>query len=44
VRAELPDGTPAVLRLIHAHRESEHEADALARWDGDSAAEWLLDA
>jgi streptomycin 6-kinase len=37
VRADLPDGTPAVLKLIYPHRESEHEADALALWDGDGA-------
>jgi streptomycin 6-kinase len=41
VRAELPDGTPAVLKLIHPHRESEHEADALASWDGDGAVRLL---
>jgi streptomycin 6-kinase len=41
MRAELPDGTPAVLKLIHPHRESEHEADALARWDGDGAVRLL---
>ena len=39
--AELPDGTPAVLKLIHPHRESEHEADALARWNGDGAVRLL---
>ena len=36
-RAELPDGTPAVLKLIYPHRESEHEADALALWRGAGA-------
>jgi streptomycin 6-kinase len=41
MRAQLPDGTPAVLKLIHPHRESEHEADALARWDGDGAVRLL---
>jgi len=41
--AELPDGTPAVLKLIHPHREAEHEADALARWDGNGAVR-LLDS
>jgi streptomycin 6-kinase len=41
IRAELPDGTPAVLKLIHPHREAEHEADALARWDGDGAVRLL---
>ena len=39
--AELPDGTPAVLKVIHPHRESAHEADALARWDGDGAVRLL---
>jgi streptomycin 6-kinase len=37
VRAELADGTPAVLKLQHSHREDEQEADALERWDGDGA-------
>ena len=41
MRAELPDGTPAVLKLIDPHRESEHEADALARWSGDGAVRLL---
>ena len=41
VRATLPDGTPAVLKLIHPHREAEHEADALAHWDGDGAVRLL---
>jgi streptomycin 6-kinase len=41
VRAQLPDGTPAVLKVIHRHRESEHEADALARWEGDGAVRLL---
>jgi streptomycin 6-kinase len=41
VRATLPDGTPAVLKLIDLHRESEHEADALARWDGEGAVRLL---
>jgi streptomycin 6-kinase len=41
VRAELPDGTRAVLKVIHPHRESEHEADALAAWDGDGAVRLL---
>ena len=43
VRAELPDGTPAVLKLIHPHRESEHEADALRLWDGDGAVRLLAE-
>ena len=41
VRAELPDGTPAVLKLIYPHREAEHEAQALAVWDGDGAVRLL---
>ncbi len=41
VRAELPDGTPAVLKLAHPHRESLQEADALERWDGDGAVRLL---
>jgi streptomycin 6-kinase len=39
--AELPDGTAAVLKLIHPHRESEHEPDALARWNGNGAVRLL---
>ena len=41
VRAELPDGTPAVLKLSMPHREAEQEADALERWDGDGAVRLL---
>jgi streptomycin 6-kinase len=41
MRAARADGTPAVLKLIHRHRESEHEADALARWDGAGAVRLL---
>jgi streptomycin 6-kinase len=41
VRAELPDGRPAVLKLIYPHRESEHEADALALWGGQGAVKVL---
>jgi streptomycin 6-kinase len=37
VRAELADGTPAVLKIIYPHREAEHEADALELWDGQGA-------
>ena len=36
-RVELADGTPAVLKLGNPHRESEQEADALERWDGEGA-------
>ncbi len=32
--AELPDGTRAVLKVNFPDAESEHEADALAFWDG----------
>ena len=41
VRAELDDGTPAVLKLIYPHREAEHEAAALSAWDGDGAIRLL---
>ena len=41
VRAELADGTSAVLKLQHSHREDEQEADALERWDGDGAVRLL---
>jgi streptomycin 6-kinase len=36
-RVTCADGTPAVLKIVHPHRESDHEAEALARWDGDGA-------
>jgi streptomycin 6-kinase len=41
VRADLPDGTPAVLKVSNPHREAEQEADALERWDGDGAVRLL---
>jgi streptomycin 6-kinase len=41
IRVERSDGTPVVLKLIYPHRESEHEADALALWDGDGAIRLL---
>jgi streptomycin 6-kinase len=41
VRVELPDGSPAVLKLIYPHREAEHEARALALWDGEGAVRLL---
>jgi streptomycin 6-kinase len=41
LRATLPDGTPAVLKHVHPHRESEHEAEALERWDGEGAVRLL---
>lgn len=39
--ALLPDGDEAVLKVCFPHRESEHEADALARWNGDGAVRLL---
>jgi streptomycin 6-kinase len=39
--ATLPDGTEVVLKLQLPHRESEHEAAALERWDGDGAIRLL---
>jgi streptomycin 6-kinase len=41
VRADLPDGTPAVLKVFWPHPEAEQEADALERWDGDGAVRLL---
>jgi streptomycin 6-kinase len=41
MRVERSDGTPAVLKLIYPHRESEHEADALELWHGDGAVQLL---
>jgi streptomycin 6-kinase len=41
VRAELPDGTPAVLKLSNPDRETLQEPDALERWDGDGAVRLL---
>ncbi len=41
MRATRADGTPAVLKLIDPHREAEHEADALALWDGHGAVRLL---
>jgi streptomycin 6-kinase len=41
VRAELADGRLAVLKLVYPDRESEHEADALAVWDGHGAVQLL---
>ena len=39
--ADLPDGTAAVLKIQFPHRESEHEARALAHWEGDGAVRLL---
>jgi streptomycin 6-kinase len=41
VRADLADGTPAVLKVIYPHREAEHEAEALRLWDGNGAVRLL---
>jgi streptomycin 6-kinase len=41
VRADLTDGTPAVLKLIYPHREAEHEADALQLLGGNGAVRLL---
>jgi streptomycin 6-kinase len=35
------DGTPAVLKVSFPDDESEHEADALAQWDGNGAVRVL---
>jgi streptomycin 6-kinase len=35
------EGESAVLKLCFPHRESEHEADALRRWDGGGAVRLL---
>ncbi len=39
--ASLPDRGEAILKVSCPHRESEHEAAALARWDGDGAVQLL---
>lgn len=41
VRAELPDGTPAVLKVGWPHPEAEREAEALAHYDGRGAVRLL---
>lgn len=41
VRAELPDGTRAVLKVGFPHRESEHEPHALAHYGGRGAVRLL---
>lgn len=41
LRAELPDGTPAVLKIGWPHPEAEHEAAALAHYDGRGAVRLL---
>ena len=37
----LADGAEAVLKIQFPHRESTHEADALAHWDGEGAVRLL---
>jgi streptomycin 6-kinase len=39
--AMLPDRSKAVLKIQFPHRESEHEAAALARWNGEGAVHLL---
>jgi streptomycin 6-kinase len=39
--SSLPDGTATVLKIQFPHRESEHEAAALALWDGAGAVRLL---
>lgn len=39
--ADLPDGTPAVLKLQYPDPDSAHEAAALATWAGDGAVRLL---
>ncbi len=41
IRASLPDGTPAVLKVQFPDRECEHEAAALRLWDGVGAVRLL---
>jgi streptomycin 6-kinase len=41
LRAQLADGTPAVLKIVVPHRENEHEADALELWEGEGAVRLL---
>jgi len=35
--AAMADGSPAVLKVQFPHKESEHEAEALRRWNGQGA-------
>jgi streptomycin 6-kinase len=39
--AVLPDGSEAVLKICFPHRESDHEGEALRRWDGNGAVRLL---
>ena len=39
--AALADGSPAALKIQYPHPESEHEAEALRRWNGQGAVRLL---
>jgi streptomycin 6-kinase len=41
LRATRADDEPVVLKLQYPHREAEHEAAALAQWDGNGAVRLL---
>ena len=41
VPATTPDGTPVALKVQWPHREAEHEAEALIRWNGNGAVRLL---
>jgi streptomycin 6-kinase len=41
LRATTADGEPVVLKLQYPHRETEHEAAALAQWEGNGAVRLL---
>jgi streptomycin 6-kinase len=41
LKVERADGTPAVLKINFPSRDSEHEATALAHWDGEGAVHLL---
>jgi len=41
LRTARVDGEPVVLKLQYPHREAEHEAAALAQWDGNGAVRLL---
>lgn len=41
IAATLPDGSNAVLKIQFPHRESNHEAAALAHWQGEGAIRLL---
>ena len=41
IRADRADGTPAVLKINFPSRDSEHEATALAHWQGEGAVRLL---